>query len=167
MTTAQEYLERRWTALILLCVAQFVVVLDASIVNVALPSIGKGLGFSEQESEDLLRLLLDTLRASGAISIPELVDIRGEAFAPRRQHPGRRLGTIRSLRAVEHSRAGGRGTSVIARLHRPARAPSDSTTTADGAGDDTSRSRHGLLHRCRSHTSRRLRGDAPGRLPDL
>src|SRR3989440_9624447 len=48
MTTAQEYLERRWTALILLCVAQFVVVLDASIVNVALPSIGKGLSFSEQ-----------------------------------------------------------------------------------------------------------------------
>ncbi|HET9119738.1 MAG TPA: MFS transporter [Solirubrobacterales bacterium] len=47
MTTAQEYLDRRWTALILLCVAQFIVVLDASIVNVALPSIGKGLGFSE------------------------------------------------------------------------------------------------------------------------
>jgi EmrB/QacA subfamily drug resistance transporter len=48
MTTAKEYLDRRWTALILLCVAQFVVVLDASIVNVALPSIGKGLHFSEQ-----------------------------------------------------------------------------------------------------------------------
>jgi EmrB/QacA subfamily drug resistance transporter len=48
MTTAQQYLERRWTALILLCVAQFIVVLDASIVNVALPSIGKGLDFSEQ-----------------------------------------------------------------------------------------------------------------------
>src|SRR4029450_4825390 len=47
MTTAQEYLERRWTALILLCVAQFIVVLDASIVNVALPSIGEGLNFSE------------------------------------------------------------------------------------------------------------------------
>jgi EmrB/QacA subfamily drug resistance transporter len=47
MTTAQEYLDRRWIALILLCVAQFVVVLDASIVNVALPSIGKGLHFSE------------------------------------------------------------------------------------------------------------------------
>jgi EmrB/QacA subfamily drug resistance transporter len=48
MTTAKEYLDRRWTALILLCVAQFIVVLDASIVNVALPSIGKGLHFSEQ-----------------------------------------------------------------------------------------------------------------------
>jgi EmrB/QacA subfamily drug resistance transporter len=48
MTRTKNYLERRWTALILLCVAQFVVVLDASIVNVALPSIGKGLHFSEQ-----------------------------------------------------------------------------------------------------------------------
>jgi EmrB/QacA subfamily drug resistance transporter len=47
MTVTQQYLDRRWTALILLCVAQFVVVLDASIVNVALPSIGRGLQFSE------------------------------------------------------------------------------------------------------------------------
>jgi EmrB/QacA subfamily drug resistance transporter len=47
MTTAQQYLERRWTALILLCFAQFIVVLDASIVNVALPSIGEALSFSE------------------------------------------------------------------------------------------------------------------------
>ena len=48
MRTTQQYLDRRWTALILLCAAQFVVVLDASIVNVALPSIGRGLHFSEQ-----------------------------------------------------------------------------------------------------------------------
>jgi EmrB/QacA subfamily drug resistance transporter len=48
MTTQREYSERRWLALALLCVAQFVVVLDASIVNVALPSIGEGLGFSEE-----------------------------------------------------------------------------------------------------------------------
>jgi EmrB/QacA subfamily drug resistance transporter len=47
MTSNNEYLEKRWTALILLCVAQFVVVLDASIVNVALPSIGRGLKFTE------------------------------------------------------------------------------------------------------------------------
>src|ERR687892_25120 len=44
---ATNYIDRRWTALILLCVAEFLVVLDASIVNVALPSIGKGLNFSE------------------------------------------------------------------------------------------------------------------------
>jgi EmrB/QacA subfamily drug resistance transporter len=34
---------RRWQALTLLAIAQFVVVLDASIVNIALPDIGRGL----------------------------------------------------------------------------------------------------------------------------
>jgi EmrB/QacA subfamily drug resistance transporter len=38
--------DRRWLALVLLAAAQFVVVLDASIVNVALPSIGEALDFS-------------------------------------------------------------------------------------------------------------------------
>src|SRR5881398_357704 len=37
----------KWIALALLAAAQFVVVLDASIVNVALPSIGKALDFSQ------------------------------------------------------------------------------------------------------------------------
>jgi EmrB/QacA subfamily drug resistance transporter len=39
--------DRRWLALVLLAAAQFVVVLDASIVNVALPSIGRALHFSQ------------------------------------------------------------------------------------------------------------------------
>jgi MFS family permease len=39
---------RRWWALALLCGAFFMVVLDASIVFVALPSIGADLGFSDQ-----------------------------------------------------------------------------------------------------------------------
>src|SRR5260370_22321940 len=37
---------RGWLALALLCAAQFMVVLDFSIVNVALPSMQKSLGFS-------------------------------------------------------------------------------------------------------------------------
>jgi EmrB/QacA subfamily drug resistance transporter len=45
-TTARD---RRWIALILLCAAQFVVVLDASIVNVALPSIQRSLHFSQED----------------------------------------------------------------------------------------------------------------------
>jgi EmrB/QacA subfamily drug resistance transporter len=48
MTASGEFREKRWLALILLCSAQFVVVLDASIVNVALPTIGDALHFSEQ-----------------------------------------------------------------------------------------------------------------------
>src|SRR5438094_6795798 len=37
---------RRWQALALICVAFFMTVLDVSIVNVALPSIGRSLHFS-------------------------------------------------------------------------------------------------------------------------
>jgi EmrB/QacA subfamily drug resistance transporter len=47
MTEAQVAERRRWIALALLCVAQFMVILDASIVNVALPSIGTALDFSQ------------------------------------------------------------------------------------------------------------------------
>jgi EmrB/QacA subfamily drug resistance transporter len=47
MPVEREFREKRWQALILLCSAQFVVVLDASIVNVALPSIGEALDFSQ------------------------------------------------------------------------------------------------------------------------
>src|SRR3954447_5822239 len=47
MTEAQVAEKRRWIALALLATAQFVVVLDASIVNVALPSIGTALDFSQ------------------------------------------------------------------------------------------------------------------------
>jgi len=47
VTDQATYERRRWIALGLLCVAQFVVVLDASIVNVALPSIGSALDFSQ------------------------------------------------------------------------------------------------------------------------
>jgi EmrB/QacA subfamily drug resistance transporter len=36
----------RWLVLVIVCVAQFMVVLDATVVNVALPSIQKDLGFS-------------------------------------------------------------------------------------------------------------------------
>src|SRR6476469_2552417 len=48
MTGNAEFQEKRWLALILLAAAQFVVVLDASIVNVALPTIGKALDFSQE-----------------------------------------------------------------------------------------------------------------------
>src|SRR5689334_14635643 len=48
MSPSADFQRKRWLALILLCSAQFVVVLDASIVNVALPSIGEALDFSQQ-----------------------------------------------------------------------------------------------------------------------
>src|SRR3954449_9229125 len=44
MTRAQA--GPRWATLVLACVAQFMVILDVSVVNVALPSIRDALGFS-------------------------------------------------------------------------------------------------------------------------
>src|SRR5579863_9380866 len=43
-----ETQSRKWLVLVIVCAAQFMVILDVSIVNVALPSIQRGLHFSEQ-----------------------------------------------------------------------------------------------------------------------
>jgi EmrB/QacA subfamily drug resistance transporter len=43
----QRHSTNPWVVLVLICLAQFMVVLDATIVNVALPSIQKDLGLSE------------------------------------------------------------------------------------------------------------------------
>jgi EmrB/QacA subfamily drug resistance transporter len=48
VTDAAPTERSKWLALVLLASAQFVVVLDASIVNVALPSIGEDLRFSQE-----------------------------------------------------------------------------------------------------------------------
>ncbi|MDX6690609.1 MAG: hypothetical protein QOG15_2066 [Solirubrobacteraceae bacterium] len=46
MTDAQHEQRRKWLALALLATTQFVIVLDAAIVNVAIPTIGRDLKFS-------------------------------------------------------------------------------------------------------------------------
>ncbi len=49
MTDVDAAQRRKWLALALLASTQFVIVLDAAIVNVAIPSIGKDLRFSEED----------------------------------------------------------------------------------------------------------------------
>jgi MFS family permease len=44
----------KWFALALLCAVQFMVILDVSIVNVALPSIQTDLGFSQENLQWVL-----------------------------------------------------------------------------------------------------------------
>lgn len=48
-SVTKDYEGRRWLALAVLCFAQFIVVLDGSIVNVALPSMGRDLGFAQED----------------------------------------------------------------------------------------------------------------------
>ncbi|MBV8948333.1 MAG: MFS transporter, partial [Solirubrobacterales bacterium] len=45
-TQGAQRSSNRWLILVIACLAQFMVVLDATVVNVALPSIQKGLHFS-------------------------------------------------------------------------------------------------------------------------
>jgi EmrB/QacA subfamily drug resistance transporter len=47
LISADDRKERRWSALALIVTAQFMVILDVAIVNVALPSIKADLGFSQ------------------------------------------------------------------------------------------------------------------------
>src|SRR3982750_2527492 len=47
MTAYLEKKDSRWVALIVLCTGMLMIVLDATVVNVALPSIQKALGFSQ------------------------------------------------------------------------------------------------------------------------
>ncbi len=49
MTDAETAQRRKWLALALLATTQFVIILDAAIVNVAIPSIGRDLRFSEED----------------------------------------------------------------------------------------------------------------------
>jgi EmrB/QacA subfamily drug resistance transporter len=46
MSTTDSAASSRWLILVIACLAQFMVVLDATVVNVALPSIQRGLHFS-------------------------------------------------------------------------------------------------------------------------
>jgi EmrB/QacA subfamily drug resistance transporter len=48
MTDAEAAQRRKWLALALLATTQFVIILDAAIVNVAIPSIGRDLDFSPE-----------------------------------------------------------------------------------------------------------------------
>ncbi len=59
---------RGWLALALLCAAQFMVVLDFSIVNVALPSMQKSLGFSPTTLQWVVSAYFWRLFAAGRTS---------------------------------------------------------------------------------------------------
>src|SRR3954468_12117346 len=83
MTSYLEKKDSRWVALIVLCVGMLMIVLDATIVNVALPSIQKDLGFSQSSLAWVVNAYLITfgglLLLAGRIG--DLVSRRGVFLA--------------------------------------------------------------------------------------
>src|SRR5712692_5474074 len=68
MKTMQTTARQRWTALTLLAAIEFMILLDTSIVNIALPSIQSGLHFSEADLgwvQNLYQLIFGSLLLFG------------------------------------------------------------------------------------------------------
>ena len=82
-TAAAPDLRSRWMALFVLCVGVLMIVLDATVVNVALPSIQSDLGFSQA---DLAWVVNAYLIAFGGLLLlaGRLGDLVSGADLPRR-----------------------------------------------------------------------------------
>src|SRR5919106_5342446 len=83
MTTDSTSDARRWLALYVLCGGMLMIVLDATIVNVALPSIQDDLGFSQS---GLAWVVNAYLIAFGGLLL--LAGRLGDLIGPRRVFPG-------------------------------------------------------------------------------
>jgi EmrB/QacA subfamily drug resistance transporter len=70
---------KRWT-LVLCCLAQFMVILDVSVVNVALPSIRNDLGFSVSQGQGQLIVARAFQGLGGAVVAPATLSILTTTF---------------------------------------------------------------------------------------
>ena len=124
----------RWSILVIVCVAQFMVVLDATIVNVALPSIQHGLHFSPIEPAVDRQRLHARLRRLPAARRPRVRPLRPPAPVhgrARRLHG--RLAPERRRDLVRHARSAAAPCRASAlRSSRPPRSSIVTTTFAEG-----------------------------------
>ena len=58
---------RRWLALCMLCAGELMIVLDTTVVNVALPSIQSDLGFTEAALVWVVNAFCSSVRGKGQI----------------------------------------------------------------------------------------------------
>ena len=98
---------RKWIALLLLCMVQFMVVLDIAIVNVALPSIQTDLGFSQENLQWVISAY--SLVFGGFLLLGgRLADLLGRSAClhGRARHLHDRVAALRSLleRGLAHRR---------------------------------------------------------------
>jgi len=64
MESGSQNQVRRWLALLVVCVGQLMIVLDSTIVNVALPSIQRDLHFTQADLTWVVNAYLVTYGAS-------------------------------------------------------------------------------------------------------
>ena len=77
------------------------------------------LGLSATEAVDLIRVLLETLRLSGAVTIPDGVDIGDQTFAPRNREFGiRRDGSAAGVLAWLPGRGSNRRVDFVGKLFK-------------------------------------------------
>lgn len=94
------------------------------------------LGLTEQEAEDLLRMLLDTIRQGAALTTPEGVDIQDDAFAPRNREYGVRLaGSKGDVIAWLPGSGSNRRLDVVAKVLTKFGATADPTEVLGAAWD--------------------------------
>ena len=152
--------DRRWLALVLLAAAQFVVVLDASIVNVALPSIGTALDFSQDNLSWVVNAY--TLTFGGFLLLGgRMADLLGRRrmfiagldplrrrLACRRARPERRLVDRRARRPGPRRRAAvpGRPVARHRALRRGRRAQQGARRLGRGRGLRRRRGRPARRH---------------------
>src|SRR4029079_3998134 len=97
-TTAKDD-RSRWTALFVLCVGVLMIVLDATVVNVALPSIQSDLGFSQADLAWVLNADLIHFRGLTQADLAWVVNASLIAFGGLLLLAGR-LGDLVSRRGV-------------------------------------------------------------------
>ena len=88
--------DRRWSALALIVTAQFMVILDVAIVNVALPSIKSDLDFSQANLQWVISAYAIMFGGVAAARRPAGRPARAAAALPRGPHPLR--GELAALR---------------------------------------------------------------------
>ena len=142
--TESQAVTRKGLALALLATAQFVVVLDASIVNVALPSIGRALDFSQDDLSWVVNAYTLDLRRLPAARRAHRRPARPPPGLHRRPHPLRRRLAARRPRAVRRlAHRGARRPGPRRGDHLPRRALDPDRRPSPRAPSATARSASG------------------------
>ena len=157
----------RWLALLVLCLGDLMIVLDGTIVNVALPSIREDLGFSETSLAWVVNAYLLTF--GGFLLLGGRL---GDLFGQRRMFlAGIALFTVASLACglatsteLSRRREGGSGLRRRPRVGGGARADDDALHRPRGAGQGDGHLRLRALGRRNGRRAARWRSHRPARL---